>query len=70
MTSTRRPATAADLTVGTVVYKGNGKVALRVSSVEFSAYYGETVAQVVKVTPTGKTNRSSLALARELTIAA
>lgn len=32
-TSTRRPATATDLTIGAVVYKGNGKTAYRVAAV-------------------------------------
>jgi hypothetical protein len=33
MTSTRRPATLADLTVGAIVYKGQGTTAYRVSLV-------------------------------------
>lgn len=33
MNTTRRPATAADLTVGTIVYKGNGATAYRVVAV-------------------------------------
>ncbi len=33
MTTTRRPATAADLTIGAIVYKGNGATAYRVVAV-------------------------------------
>lgn len=39
-TSTRRAATAADLTEGTIAYKGKGKVAHRVVRVENFDGYG------------------------------
>jgi hypothetical protein len=70
-TSTRRPATAADLTVGTIVHKGAGKVAYRIVGTRFSTAYGETLALIVKAT-TVKVPATNVPYARlaELTIAA
>lgn len=50
MTKTRRTATTADLAVGVIVYKGQGKVAYRIVNTRYSEHYGQTIAEIVKAT--------------------
>lgn len=51
----RRPATAEDMTIGAIVFKGNGKVAYRVARVigPDEMYDGSTRYVVQKLTTTG-----------------
>lgn len=63
MTTDRRPATATDITVGAIVYKGQGKVAYRVWGVREDG----SCSVVKATTPTDPTRGSWYRLA-ELTV--
>lgn len=52
----RRPATAEDMKIGALVFKGSGKVQYRVIDIQ-TVYDGSVRYVVQKVTSSGKTNR-------------
>lgn len=66
--STRRPATAADLYVGALVYKGNGSTLYRVTVV--GTWAGVVKAGVVKATTAKDTTRVSVYRAETYTVEA
>jgi ribosomal protein L2 len=67
--TTRRTATAADLTIGALVYKGNGSTLWRVWAVWDEATYGRTTrASVVKATTATDPKRGCFYRADEFTV--